>query len=81
MAITSRESILKVLSAFNPWWKTGTINPRMSKTYKRQKDMMNCFVIRRSVDRSFMSFSMIMGSLFLRNTFVVLSYSIIKVIL
>ncbi|MBR4291333.1 MAG: ATP-binding protein [Oscillospiraceae bacterium] len=35
MAITSRESILKVLSAFNPWWKTGTINPRMSKTYKR----------------------------------------------
>ena len=35
MAITSREGILKVLSAFNPWWKTGTVNPKMSKTYKR----------------------------------------------
>ena len=35
MAITSREGILKVLSAFHPWWKTGTVNPKMSKTYKR----------------------------------------------
>lgn len=35
MAITSREGILKVLTAFNPWWKTGMVNPRMSKTYKR----------------------------------------------
>ena len=35
MAITSREAILKVLTAFNPWWKTGTVNPKMSKTYKR----------------------------------------------
>lgn len=35
MAITSKEGILKVLSAYNPWWKTGTVNPRMSKTYKR----------------------------------------------
>lgn len=35
MAITSKESILKVLTAFNPWWKTGIVNPRMSKTYKR----------------------------------------------
>ena len=35
MAITSKESILKVLSAYNPWWKTGVISPRMSKTYQR----------------------------------------------
>ena len=35
MAITSKEGILKVLTAFNPWWKTGSINPKMSKTYKR----------------------------------------------
>lgn len=35
MAITSKESILKVLSACNPWWKTGAVNPKMSKTYKR----------------------------------------------
>ena len=35
MAIISKENILKVLTAFNPWWKTGTMNPKMSKTYKR----------------------------------------------
>lgn len=35
MAIISKENILKVLIAFNPWWKTGAVNPRMSKTYKR----------------------------------------------
>lgn len=35
MAIISKENILKVLTAFNPWWKTETVNPRMSKTYKR----------------------------------------------
>lgn len=35
MAITSKEGILKVLTAFNPWWKTGAVNPKMSKTYKR----------------------------------------------
>lgn len=35
MAITTKESILKVLSAYNPWWKTGLINPRLSRTYKR----------------------------------------------
>ena len=35
MAITTKESILKVLSAYNPWWKTGTVSPQMSKTYKR----------------------------------------------
>lgn len=35
MAITSKERILKVLSAYNPWWKTGGVNPKLSKTYKR----------------------------------------------
>lgn len=35
MAITSKEGILKVLTAFNPWWKTGAVNPKMSKSYKR----------------------------------------------
>ena len=35
MAITTKESILKALSAYNPWWKTGTVSPQMSKTYKR----------------------------------------------
>lgn len=35
MAIISKENILKVLTAFNPWWKTEAVNPRMSKTYKR----------------------------------------------
>ena len=35
MAITTKEGILKVLSAYNPWWKTGTVSPQMSKAYKR----------------------------------------------
>lgn len=35
MAITSKEKILKVLSAFNPWWTSGTANPLLTKTYKR----------------------------------------------
>lgn len=35
MAITSREGVLKVLTAFNPWWKTGAVNSKLSKTYKR----------------------------------------------
>lgn len=35
MAIISKEGILKVLTAYNPWWKTGIMNPRLSKTYKR----------------------------------------------
>jgi hypothetical protein len=35
MAITSKEGILKVLTAYNPWWKTGAVNSKMSKTYKR----------------------------------------------
>ena len=35
MALISKENILKVLTAFNPWWKSGAVNPKMSKTYKR----------------------------------------------
>ena len=35
MAITTKEGILKVLTAYNPWWKTGAVNPKMAKTYKR----------------------------------------------
>lgn len=35
MAITSKESILKVLTAFNPWWKTGAVNHKMAQPYKR----------------------------------------------
>jgi predicted AAA+ superfamily ATPase len=35
MAIISMEGILKVLTAYNPWWKTGAVNPKMTKTYKR----------------------------------------------
>ena len=35
MSITSKDGILKVLTAYNPWWKTGVVNPKMTKTYKR----------------------------------------------
>lgn len=35
MAITSKESILKVLNAYNPWWKTGMIHQGLAKNYKR----------------------------------------------
>ena len=35
MSITTKDGILKVLTAYNPWWKTGVVNPKMSKTYKR----------------------------------------------
>lgn len=35
MAITSKEGILKVLSAFNPWWKTGAVHPEFTKSYRR----------------------------------------------
>lgn len=35
MAITSKTGILKVLTSFNPWWKTGAVNPQMAKTYRR----------------------------------------------
>ena len=35
MAIISKEGILKVLTAYNPWWKNGIVNPKMTKSYKR----------------------------------------------
>jgi len=35
MAIISKDAILRVLTAYNPWWKTGTVNTKLSKTYKR----------------------------------------------
>lgn len=35
MSLTSQENILKVLTAFNPWWKSGVIRHEFSKTYKR----------------------------------------------
>lgn len=35
MAITTKEGVLKVLSAFNPWWKTATVHPSFTKEYKR----------------------------------------------
>lgn len=35
MAIISKEGLLKVLVSYNPWWKTGGVNPKLSKTYKR----------------------------------------------
>ncbi len=35
MSITTKEHILKVLTAYNPWWKTGVISPRMAQPYKR----------------------------------------------
>lgn len=35
MAITTKENILKVLTGYNPWWKTGGVSPSFSKSYKR----------------------------------------------
>ena len=35
MAITTKEKILKVLTAYNPWWKSGSTNPTLTKAYKR----------------------------------------------
>ncbi|MCR5608367.1 MAG: ATP-binding protein [Lachnospiraceae bacterium] len=35
MAITTKEGILKVLMSYNPWWKTGQINAKLTKKYKR----------------------------------------------
>ena len=35
MAIISKEGLLKVLVSYNPWCKTGVVNPKLSKTYKR----------------------------------------------
>lgn len=35
MPITTKEQVLKVLNAYNPWWKSGMTNPSLTKTYKR----------------------------------------------
>lgn len=35
MAVISKEGILKVLNAYNPWWRSGIVNPVFSKTYHR----------------------------------------------
>ncbi len=35
MAITTKEGILKVLRAFNPWWISGAVNPALCRDYKR----------------------------------------------
>lgn len=35
MAITTKEQILKVLRAFNPWWTTGTVHANFLKEYRR----------------------------------------------
>ena len=35
MSITTKEGILKVLSSYNPWWKTGIIHAKLTRTYKR----------------------------------------------
>lgn len=33
--ITSKNGILKVLTAYNPWWRSGEINGKLTKKYKR----------------------------------------------
>ena len=35
MSIVSKEQILKVLQAYNPWWITGAVHPDFAKPYKR----------------------------------------------
>lgn len=35
MAIVDQNGILRVLTAYNPWWKTGGVHPSFSKSYKR----------------------------------------------
>lgn len=35
MEFINKESILKVLAAFNPWWRTGVVNPAFTKSYRR----------------------------------------------
>ncbi len=35
MAIITKENLLKVLNAYNPWWKTGSAHPALTKTYRR----------------------------------------------
>jgi len=35
VALITKEGILKVLTAFNPWWKTGAVHPGFTKQYHR----------------------------------------------
>lgn len=35
MAVATKEQILKVLRAFNPWWTTGSVHPDFIKRYRR----------------------------------------------
>lgn len=35
MAVATKEQILKVLRAFNPWWTTGSVHPDFIKQYRR----------------------------------------------
>ena len=54
MAITTKEGILKVLASYNPWWKTGAVNIKLTKEYKRfayyeAMNRLNDEKIRRSV--------------------------------
>jgi len=35
MSITNTNNILKVLAAYNPWWRTGLLRPEFSRNYKR----------------------------------------------
>lgn len=35
MTIVDRSGILRVLTGYNPWWKTGMVNPAFSKAYRR----------------------------------------------
>ena len=35
MAVATKEQILKVLRAFNPWWTTGGVHPDFIKQYRR----------------------------------------------
>ncbi len=35
MAIVNKEALLKILTAFNSWWTSGTIHPNLVKEYKR----------------------------------------------
>ena len=34
MSVATKEQILKVLKAYNPWWGTGVVNPGFTKTYR-----------------------------------------------
>lgn len=35
MAIATKEQIIKVLKAFNPWWSSGIVHPDFTKKYRR----------------------------------------------